>query len=524
MTSNPPMAPMAVNLRRLFPSASYVGCGDIRVTTASSDSRDCAAGSLFAALRGPEQDGHAYIADAVHNGAKSLLVEWPQADVRVPQCVVRNTRKAYAELTAALAGDPSRWMQLVGITGTNGKTTISWLVRSILQNAGRQCGLLGTIEYHDGLSRESSRLTTPDARTLSNWLQRMIRQRTGYAAMEISSHALEQDRVAGTWLDVAVISNITQDHLDYHGTFEAYKSSKLRIFERLKTSGLAVLNADDPMSFSCRSAAPHRVRTYGIEAPADFSAEILEENTRGSRFVLKTGSDEIEIHTPLIGRHNVSNCLAAVAATEFLGLTLEQGAQGIEALTGVPGRMERIQMGQPFDVFVDYAHTDDALRRAITGLQQLTIGRVIVVYGAGGDRDRSKRPLMGKAGGTADLVIVTSDNPRSEDPRAIIDEILKGYDDCMPTPIVEVDREQAIIRALREAGPDDCVLIAGKGHESIQIIGNEGIVFDDREVVRRNLARLRLAEVSQLAGAAAFGGDSTTHKLHWNQGDHFHGL
>jgi len=492
----PQAGPHAVNLRQLFPSASFVGCGDVRVTHAVANSLECRPGDLFAALRGTNRDGHDFLSEAVERGAKFLLVERPDPSLKIRQCIVRNTRKSYAELCEALAGSPSRKVGIAGVTGTNGKTTTCWLIRSILSTAGRQTGILGTVEYHDGLAGETSGLTTPDSKQLSSWLSRMVRNRTTHAAIELSSHALSQDRAAGIQIDAAVITNITQDHFDYHGSYANYRTAKQRIFSQLKPGGLAVLNADDPGSLASRMFAPQKVRTYGIESPADFVAEILEESVSGTRFRISFDGDEAEVFTSLVGRHNVSNCLAAAAAVSEWGISLEQTAWGIESLKSVPGRLQKINVGQPHAVFVDYAHTDDALRRVIQTLRHLTIGRVICVFGAGGDRDQAKRPLMGAVASQADLAIITTDNPRSEDPSVIAGEILSGFDPHAPRPIVELDREQAILRALDLARPDDCVVIAGKGHESVQIISTETRPFDDREVVRKHLIQRRLAEHS----------------------------
>lgn len=476
---------VAVNLRRLFPGASFVGCGDIRATAVSNDSQACRPGTLFAALRGHRVDGHDYIPNALQCGASALLVERPQALAAVPQCVVPDTRRAYAELCAALHGNPSREMGVVGVTGTNGKTTTTWMVRKILQLAGRETGILGTIEYSDGERTERSHLTTPDADDISSWLAAMLRRRTMHAAMELSSHALEQQRAAGTQLDVAIITNITQDHFDYHHDLAAYRASKLKIFGHLKSGGLSVINADEPGSVSCMGSAPGKVLTYGLEQPADVSAQLLEETLFGSRFRMRLCGETIDVRTGLIGRHNISNCLAAAAAAAHLGVSTKEIAAGLEALTSVPGRMEAVECGQAFGIFVDYAHTDDALRRCLSALRQLTAGRVICVFGAGGDRDRTKRPLLGKAAGLADIAVVTSDNPRSEDPQQIIRDVLAGFPAAAPRPYVEVDREQAIAWAIAQAEPGDCVLVAGKGHETEQIIGSERRHFDDRDVVRR---------------------------------------
>ncbi len=484
-----PHVPVAVNLRRLFPRASFVGCGDIHTADVTDRSGQCRPNSLFAVIRGAAVDGHCYIRDAIDRGATALLVDRPQADVTVPQCVVPDVRRAYAELCAALMAHPARHLGLAGVTGTNGKTTTTWLIRSILQAADHQTGLLGTIEYSDGIDHEPSSLTTPDPAGLARRLATMVAQKTTHAAMELSSHALDQRRTAGTLLDAAVITNITQDHFDYHQNFTEYRRSKLRIFEYLKPAGLAVVNVDDAGSRSCVADAPKRVMTYGLDEPADVSAEILSASLYGSQFRLTIGVDSVAVETKLVGRHNVANCLAAAAVAAHFGVGLETIARGIRSLTAVPGRLEQVDAGQPFPVFVDYAHTEDALRNCLASLRPLTKGRVICVFGAGGDRDKLKRPLLGRAAAEADLPVVTSDNPRSEAPESIVADILCGFTGRRQ-PYVDVDRERAIRWAIQHAGPGDTVLIAGKGHETEQIIGSQRLHFDDREVARGCLAAL----------------------------------
>lgn len=485
-----PHVPVPVNLRRLLPQASFVGCGDLRVTFATDKSGECRPNALFAVIRGTRINGYEHVREALSRGASALLVDHPLADVSVPQCVIPDVRRGYAELWNALMAHPSRNLGLAGVTGTNGKTTTTWLIRSILQAAGCATGLLGTIEYHDGDVCERSSLTTPDSATLARWLAAMVSRRTTHAAIELSSHALDQRRTAGTLLDVAVIGNITQDHFDYHQTFAAYRQSKLRILDTLKPAGLAVINVDDAGSRSCLEEAPKRVLTCGLDRPADVTAEILETTLRGTRFRLMLDARQVIVQTRLIGRHNVSNCLAAATAAAHFGATPEQIALGIETLISVPGRMEPVDCGQPFSVFVDYAHTEDALRHAIRALKPLTSGRIICVFGAGGDRDKTKRPLLGKAAMEADLPVVTSDNPRTEDPRSIIDDILAGFAGQRRQPYVEADRERAIRWALQHACPGDAVLIAGKGHETEQITGTLRQPFDDRETARECLTTL----------------------------------
>jgi len=515
-----------LSLRFLFPRASFVGRADVFVSDVKENSDDCTFGDTFAALPGMKVDGANFALAAVRKGATSVLTQRPLADVPVPQCVVPNVRLAYAQLCAALHGDPSHELRTVGVTGTNGKTTVTWLVRSILAAAGHRCGLTGTIEYSDGIQTERSSLTTPTARTLNDWLGRMVTARTKHVAMEISSHSLDQDRVAGTELDAAIITNITQDHFDYHGDFDNYVAAKARIAELCKPDGCVILNADDDRVKSLYAPGGCRIRensadrsqhsriltnsatsriltnsatseaenndtltartlvTFGLSPDTDVSAAILEETLDGTRFQLRLRRETLEVTTPLVGRHNVLNCLAAAAAAAHLGVSPDEIAVGIESLEAVPGRLERIDGGQPFSAFVDYAHTDDALQRCVEALKRLTTGRVICVFGAGGDRDRTKRPKLGRAASGADVAVVTSDNPRSEDPAKIIKEIVKG----IPTGRsvhVEIDRAAAIRWAVQNARPNDCILVAGKGHETEQILGDRRIPFDDREQLRQ---------------------------------------
>jgi UDP-N-acetylmuramoyl-L-alanyl-D-glutamate--2,6-diaminopimelate ligase len=483
-----------VSLRRLFPRASFVGCADVRVSDATDHSGKCHAGQLFAVISGTQVDGLQFVGEAIARGATSLLLEHPLADVSVPQCVVPNARKAYAELCAAMSGHPSRSLRLAAVTGTNGKTTVTWLLRSLLKSAGNRCGLLGTVEYDDGVETAVSSLTTPAPDESVRWLDRMVANRTTHAAVELSSHALDQDRAAGVEADVVVVTNVTQDHFDYHGEFESYLASKSRIVDRLKSGGSLFLNADDS---GCRQLQDRlgdstSVITFGIDSPAEIRAHVLEESLVGCRFELAMGEEQVVVSTPLVGRHNISNCLAAAAIAHQFGMTVEQIAVGLQSSAAAPGRMERITRGQAFDVFVDYAHTDDALAHCLACCKAMATGRVLCVFGAGGDRDRSKRQLLGNAATLADVAIVTSDNPRTESPDGIIAEILAGFSDQDQNqhPIAIVDRSAAIRHALEMASPGDCVVIAGKGHETTQTIGTARLPFDDRVVVANHLDAL----------------------------------
>jgi UDP-N-acetylmuramoyl-L-alanyl-D-glutamate--2,6-diaminopimelate ligase len=488
-----------VSLRRLFASASFVGCGDVAVSDVSDDSRECRPGCLFAALPGSRTDGLIHLQEAIHRGAKALLLSRPLPEVPLPQCIVPDVRRAYATLCEALFGYPSRRLGMVGVTGTNGKTTVTWMVRSILEAAGQPMGIVGTIEYSDGIESEPASLTTPCARTLAQWLAATASRATRYAAIELSSHSLDQSRAAGTLLDVAIVTNMTQDHFDYHGDFDHYRAAKGRIVEQLKRSGLVVLNADNPAAAAVGGATSQgvQVRTYGCVETADVEARDIRCSIGGSDFRLCCGVEEIDVHTSLIGLHNVSNALAAATAALHFGIPLSEIAEGIANLESVPGRLQRVAAGQEFNVFVDYAHTHDALERSIAAVRDLTEGRVLCVFGAGGDRDRSKRPLLGRAAGLADLAIVTSDNPRHEHPQAIIDEVLAGCRQVQVALHVESDRRAAIQWALENAGPADTVLIAGKGHESVQIVGDERRPFDDVEVCREILDDIISRQLAQ---------------------------
>jgi len=492
--------PVTVSLRRLFPSASFVGCGDIRVSTATDQSGRAVPGGLFAAVRGTRQDGLRYVDEAVVRGASSLLVPHPVPSAAVPQCVVHDVRAAYSRLSQAVSGDPSQRLRLAGVTGTNGKTTIAWLLRAIWQAAGHPSGLLGTIEYDDGGHTQQAELTTPDPATLASWLAAMVARGTTHAALELSSHALDQDRANGVVLEAAILSNLTQDHFDYHGDWANYAAAKTGILELCAPSGMVIYNADDPRIVSMVEEAPRetlegrRLCTFGIEHEADVTARVLEESVAGSRFLLEhretafAERGSFEVSTRLVGRHNILNCLAAAALAVDQGVSKRAIASGIESLAWVPGRLEAVRCGQPFDVFVDYAHTDDALRRCLDALRRVVPGRLICVFGAGGERDRLKRPLLGRAAAdTADICIVTSDNPRSEDPARILAAVARGVSEAGGQPMVVEDRREAISQALRIAAPGDGVLVAGKGHESYQEIGGRRLRFDDREVVRATL-------------------------------------
>ena len=473
---------ITVSLRQLFPTSSFIGCADLRVRDAACSSREVTPGRLFAALPGTTQHGREFVHEAIQRGASALLLDSPIPDCPLPQCIRPNVREAYARLCHALFADPCRQLGVVGVTGTNGKTTTTWMVRSILEAVRGPSGLIGTIETSDGIGRCPATLTTPDSRDLAMLLASTRRNLVRYSALELSSHALDQCRTSGTQLDVAVVTNLTQDHFDYHGTFQNYRLAKSRIFGHLKRGGAAILNADDAEVMSLLPlTGPSQVVTYGLHLDADVRGEILNQTVAGTRFRVTAGTETAICFTPLIGSYNVSNALAAIASCRQLGLGLCEMSLGLERLTLVPGRMQRVSPGQSFEVWVDYAHTDAGLRGAIAALRPLVSGRLTVVFGAGGDRDPGKRALMGHAAADADLAIVTSDNPRSESPGIIAQQILSGWPRPTP-PEVILDREAAIQQAIRTAQPGDGVLIAGKGHEDFQIIGAEKKPFRDLEI------------------------------------------
>ena len=510
-----PDLPSPVSLRRLLPGASFVGCGEVIVNDATDDSRLVTEDSVFAAICGTKIDGREFAADAVKNGCSAVLTDRPLPNITVPQCVVPNVRAAYSRICNAVSGKPTSRLQIAGVTGTNGKTTTAWMLRSILNTADRRCGLLGTIEYSDGKVASPASLTTPGPRSVFQWFRRMVENGCRHTAIELSSHALQQDRIAGTPLAAAIITNVTQDHFDYHSDFESYLAAKSKILDYVVKGGIVAINLDDQGSAQlCDKAnvAGHHVVTFSASQAADVRADIVDQNVNGSRFQLSVSGplakaktdNQVEISIALPGCHNVLNSLGAAAAALHIGASLADVQRGLESLSCVPGRLEPIDCEQPFDVFVDYAHTDDALQRVVDSLNSLTTGRVLCVFGAGGDRDRSKRPLLGKAAAHADFAIVTSDNPRTEEPHGIIEEVVAGFPHGFSSFHVEPDRQRAIEFALAEAQPGDCVLIAGKGHESEQVIGTDRLPFDDRLIAREILNRQHSTHATQHATTSTF--------------------
>jgi len=497
-----------VSLRELLPDASFLGAPDICVTGCSADSRQCRPGDLFVALLGSDTDGHDYAAEAIQRGAKAVLSERLLPIGGAPLCMVHDTRAAYGQLCQALAGHPSRRLNVIGVTGTNGKTTTTALIASVLAAAGYRAGTLGTLGYTDGYEWEPSSMTTPPADVLARRLAQMESAGCSHAVLEVSSHALSQSRVAGIQFDAACVTNVRQDHLDYHGTLRNYRNAKAKLFRHLAPEALVVLNADDPASGDYLPLLHGPVLTVSLndseatDNVPSLTAQVVERYRSEQTFLLSAGSVTLPVRTTLIGDHNVYNCLQAAAIGLAYGLDLATVVRGLEAVDRVSGRLERLECGQTYGVFVDYAHTPHALASVLDSLRRVTEGRLICVFGAGGQRDRKKRPMMGRAvADRADLAIITTDNPRHEDPEGIATDILSGIRDQSGVELIP-DRTRAIERALSQAGPGDCVLLAGKGHEEYQVIDGENVPFDDREVARRWLYNLSSPTgVSWLDGA-----------------------
>ncbi|MGA8312189.1 MAG: UDP-N-acetylmuramoyl-L-alanyl-D-glutamate--2,6-diaminopimelate ligase [Terriglobales bacterium] len=463
------------------------------------DSRRIKPGDVFVAMQGESSDGNKFIDQAISAGAVAIVTDSATAKPRpsVAWAQVPHGRRALARLSANFYKKPAERLAVNGITGTNGKSTTAFLIESILSAAGRKSALIGTIEYHVAGKTLPAPHTTPEALELNRILNQALGQGATEAVMEVSSHALEQQRVYGIPFDVAVFTNLTRDHLDYHRTMEEYFASKQILFEGCGTEPprVAVLNTDDEFGQKLVKISQKRgseVLTYGL-GKGDFHAEKVEITPRGTRFDVIAPKETIPLFSPLIGKVNVYNVLAAAGAAYARNCSNEVIAKGVAALPRVPGRFERVDCGQPFTVVVDYAHTDDALRN-LTALAREFVhqagqkGRVITVFGCGGDRDRAKRPLMGEASGRgSDFVVLTSDNPRGEDPLAIINDAMVGLQRASTKYKTEPDRKAAITLAVREARPGDIVLIAGKGHEKVQITRDGSIPFDDVEVAARIL-------------------------------------
>ncbi|MEK3788196.1 UDP-N-acetylmuramoyl-L-alanyl-D-glutamate--2,6-diaminopimelate ligase [Paenibacillus sp. FSL K6-1230] len=476
-------------------TARIIGEGNVECHGVQADSRLVQPGDLFLCLPGFTVDGHDYAAQAVSKGASALVVE-RELDIEVPQLLVKDARLAMAILSNQLFASPSRQLNMIGITGTNGKTTTSYLIEKILQDSGVPTGLIGTIQMRYNGKTVPMSGTTPEAVDLQKKLRLMVDEGVKSCVMEVSSHALEQGRVKGTDFRTAIFTNLTQDHLDYHHTMEQYRDAKALLFSRLgnaysedpNSRKYAVLNADDPASEYFSKATAAEVITYGLEQGADIRASQIAITAKGTSFHVSTFRGEADIQLRMVGKFNVYNALAAIAATLLEGVPLEQIRKSLESVPGVDGRVEAVEAGQSFAVIVDYAHTPDGLENVLRSVKEFAKGRIVCVFGCGGDRDRTKRPLMGGiAARYSDHIFVTSDNPRTEEPAAILKDIEQGLLEAgISREIYDMieDRREAIFKAIEMASPEDVVLIAGKGHETYQIIGKTSFDFDDRIVAK----------------------------------------
>ena len=474
-----------------IPVRQVIGPLDRAVESIAYDSRRVQRNGLFVALRGEKNDGHEFIGQAIENGASVIVAEREEKNPRATCLLVENTRTALADLAATFYGLPARRLKLAAVTGTNGKTTTTFLIKHICEKAGLRCGLIGTVRYEIGERVLPAARTTPESLDLQELLAQIANAGCRAAAMEVSSHALTQERVRGLEWDVAVFTNLTQDHLDYHGTMKNYFESKAKLFAQLaqqqkKRKPVAVVNMDDYYGEQLLDKIDTKISliTFGMGVRADFRASNYRMEFGGTSYQLDARGKSYLVRLPLIGRFNVANSMAALAAANALGLNLREAVLSLGKSPQVPGRLEMVPAKRQFQVFVDYAHTPDALLNVLKTLRQLEPGRLIVVFGCGGDRDRQKRPLMGRiADQNADYSIITSDNPRKEDPNAIISEIEKGFGSDRYEKVA--GRAEAIARAIALAQPRDIILIAGKGQETYQEFADHTVPFDDIQVARR---------------------------------------
>ncbi len=479
-------------------------CGDlgVTITDVTDDSRQVGPGSLFVAVKGERVDGHDYVQAALRAGASAVVIQDAVSTGPTPLVRVADSRRALGVLGSLFHHSPSSRLRMVGVTGTNGKTTTTYVCKALLEAVGKRVGLIGTVAYQIGARTIPASHTTPGAIDLQQLLSQMVGAGLDAAVMEVSSHAMALDRTTGCEFDVAVFTNLTQDHLDFHKDMEDYFQAKLRLFTGLTAAGKkkqkrAIVNLDDPRGAKVVDACSVPVWTYALRGQADLKAEHVQLSLAGTTFTAVTPAGQCVIESRLVGEHNVYNLLAAMGVALHEGVPLDQIRAGITQVRNVPGRFERVEAGQEFTVIVDYAHTEDALVRLLTAAQTLKTGRIITVFGCGGDRDRGKRPKMGRAAVQySDVVVLTSDNPRTEEPLAILREVEVGVREALgQKPSVQyrmiADRRQAIEAAVREARPGDMILIAGKGHEDYQIIGTTKHHFDDREVAQAAIQQMR---------------------------------
>ncbi len=499
-------------LQQFNPKLSRAQLADATCTGVQDDSRKIRPGYLFIARPGTATDGQRYATDAKGRGAIAMVVEHRMPYAPLPQIVVDDVTAANAALSHLFHGNPTDQVKLLAVTGTNGKTTTSYIVRHLLSEVGRRCGMIGTVQIDDGKTVVPAELTTPSTNDIAELLAAMRDNGCRSCVIEASSHALDQRRLAGAHIAGAAFTNLTGDHLDYHKTMERYADAKALLFEALDEQAVAVVNAEDEYSPRMIRKCAGRVIQFGFSKKADYHARDVVVTAEGTRFTLVTLDGEANVAMRLVGRHNVENALAAAALVgETFGLSVHQIAAGLHTAAGAPGRLQAVTLGagkRPFAVLVDYAHTDDALANVLSALRPLVgkgkaPGHLRVLFGCGGDRDNTKRPRMARiAHKLADALYITSDNPRTEDPQGIIDQILAGLPSrSSKSVVVEMDRRRAIEIAIADAQPGDIVLLAGKGHENYQIIGKDKRHFDDVEEAERCL-RQRAGESSDIVADA----------------------
>jgi UDP-N-acetylmuramoyl-L-alanyl-D-glutamate--2,6-diaminopimelate ligase len=482
-------------LRSLAARPDLSGVPNVQITGVKEDSRLVQPGNLFVARPGTRTDGAQFLADAAAKGAVAAIVAAHVENSPLPQIVIPRIAPVASILASTLHGRPDRSVRAIGITGTNGKTTTAYLLRHILASAGVRCGLIGTVENDDGRVVREANLTTPGACDIADLLASMRENGCRACAMEVSSHALDQDRAAGVNFAGAIFTNLTGDHIDYHLTKENYVAAKAKLFSSLDRDAVAAVNCASPWWNRMVQNCNARVVRFGLTDGCDYRATDTKTSAYGTHFVLNTPDGVTEVAMPMIGRHNIENALgAAVIAGELFGLTVHQIAMGLKDAVGAPGRLQPVRCDQPFAVFVDYAHTDDGLDNVLRSLRPVTKGKLRVMFGCGGDRDRTKRPRMAAiAEKLADAIYITSDNPRTEQPAEIVKEIVQGLSPAArKSAVIEPDRHKAIQRIIADAQPGDVVLLAGKGHENYQIVGTERRHFDDVEEAKNAIGSLSL--------------------------------
>lgn len=477
------------------------GSMDCIITSITDDSRAVVPGSLFVAVKGERVDGHRFVSQSIAAGAAAVMTQDSVNAGIFPLVRVADSRKALALVGSRFYGDPAAHLTMIGVTGTNGKTTTTYLCKALLEGLGRNVGLMGTVAYQIGSETIPATHTTPGALEFQGLLAKMRGAGLDSVVMEVSSHALAMDRTVGCEYDAAVFTNLTQDHLDYHRTMEEYFQTKLRLFTELgrgrKRGQRAIINMDDPRGSQVRQACVVPTWGYAVKGRAELKAEQVRLSMNGTVFTAATPAGTFPVESRLVGEHNVYNLLGAIGVALHAGATCDQVRESVSRVTSVPGRFESVAAGQDFMVVVDYAHTEDALIRLLDAAQAIKTQRIITVFGCGGDRDRGKRPKMGRAAVlSSDVVVLTSDNPRTEDPMSILRDVEAGVREALQQRSqVEYhlvpDRREAIGLAVRTARTGDIVLIAGKGHEDYQIVGTTKIHFDDREAAREAIRQLR---------------------------------